>query len=622
MQNEWGTEVGSITVTTPSTWSGNIDLYSPITIPSGATINISPGTSILLDLNASIIANGVLSASGTSASPITLADMENLRRGPFNWGKIVFSGSGANNSTLQYCNIDYPTDIEVTNTSNVAIENCSIMNSSSYGIDVTSSSNFLAQSDSIGNAGSQNPYHGIFITGGSNNNCYQNVIWKTDQDNSNAAGILYSGSSGNVGGNDVDWYQWGIAGIWGASPNSNWSNASVRNNRVADCGFGLLVYENSYCDFGESGPDVDGNNSIYGSSNYNADVGYTDPSVASGLYAEYNWWGSYPPNSALFTVGSGCYGYFNYPTSGDPWGSTGQPSTTEFTAASPLAYSAKKATDPSLPLQPAISFGPLQDSLLTGIGLKEKNSFTAAKNYFEAFVKTHPDNPAGYVELYGCADDTTLSDITNFFKALPTNAPAISQLLLGNLYQMENQPALAKQVNNTIALNYPNTTLEVKAEINKILIDLYDGNDLEGAETQLTVVKSQANLINPIELQDAEEAVALDGGPPATPIAASQRMISASSRSVNTPKSFDLSQNYPNPFNPTTTINYQLPKDAHVTLKVYDILGREVATLVDGEQSAGYHEVSFDGSNFASGVYFYKMTAGNYTAVKKLMLLK
>ncbi len=88
------------------------------------------------------------------------------------------------------------------------------------------------------------------------------------------------------------------------------------------------------------------------------------------------------------------------------------------------------------------------------------------------------------------------------------------------------------------------------------------------------------------------------------------------------PVHFALEQNFPNPFNPTTTIDYQLPKAAHVTIKVYDVLGREVATLVAGQEPAGYHEVSFNGSQFASGVYFYKMTSGNHTAIKKLMLIK
>ncbi len=88
------------------------------------------------------------------------------------------------------------------------------------------------------------------------------------------------------------------------------------------------------------------------------------------------------------------------------------------------------------------------------------------------------------------------------------------------------------------------------------------------------------------------------------------------------PKSYALEQNYPNPFNPTTKIEYQLPKNSHVTLKVYDILGREVQTLVDGAQKAGNYSVTFDGSRFASGVYFYRLAARGFVATKKLVLVK
>jgi hypothetical protein len=87
-------------------------------------------------------------------------------------------------------------------------------------------------------------------------------------------------------------------------------------------------------------------------------------------------------------------------------------------------------------------------------------------------------------------------------------------------------------------------------------------------------------------------------------------------------KSFELSQNYPNPFNPTTLIQYRLPAVSHVTLKVYDVLGREVATLVNGRQTPGTYKVEFNGSRFASGVYFYRLQAGSYTKTMKLLLLK
>ena len=88
------------------------------------------------------------------------------------------------------------------------------------------------------------------------------------------------------------------------------------------------------------------------------------------------------------------------------------------------------------------------------------------------------------------------------------------------------------------------------------------------------------------------------------------------------PTKFELWQNFPNPFNPTTTIQYSIPKAEHVTLKVYDELGKEVTTLVNENKEAGQYRVNFNGSNLASGIYFYRMTAGDFTEVKKLMLLK
>jgi hypothetical protein len=88
------------------------------------------------------------------------------------------------------------------------------------------------------------------------------------------------------------------------------------------------------------------------------------------------------------------------------------------------------------------------------------------------------------------------------------------------------------------------------------------------------------------------------------------------------PKAFELSQNYPNPFNPSTTINYQLPAAGHVSLKVYDMLGREVAALVNTTVTAGEHAVTFDGSKFASGFYLYRLSSGNNVVTKKMLMIK
>ncbi len=88
------------------------------------------------------------------------------------------------------------------------------------------------------------------------------------------------------------------------------------------------------------------------------------------------------------------------------------------------------------------------------------------------------------------------------------------------------------------------------------------------------------------------------------------------------PKEFGLSANYPNPFNPVTTIKYQLPKASHVALKIYNILGQEVAKLVHTNMPAGFHSVKWDAFKAASGTYIYRITAGDFTAVKKMVVIK
>ena len=81
-------------------------------------------------------------------------------------------------------------------------------------------------------------------------------------------------------------------------------------------------------------------------------------------------------------------------------------------------------------------------------------------------------------------------------------------------------------------------------------------------------------------------------------------------------------QNYPNPFNPRTIISYQLPVSGNVVLKVYDVLGNEITTLVNEEKPVGYYETNWNASNLPSGVYFYQLKAGDFVQTRKMILLK
>jgi hypothetical protein len=88
------------------------------------------------------------------------------------------------------------------------------------------------------------------------------------------------------------------------------------------------------------------------------------------------------------------------------------------------------------------------------------------------------------------------------------------------------------------------------------------------------------------------------------------------------PDRFILEQNYPNPFNPSTVIRYQVPTGGNVTLKVYNVLGNEIATLVNDEKPEGSYEVEFDASNLGSGIYFYRLQTKDFTEIKKMILIR
>ena len=87
-------------------------------------------------------------------------------------------------------------------------------------------------------------------------------------------------------------------------------------------------------------------------------------------------------------------------------------------------------------------------------------------------------------------------------------------------------------------------------------------------------------------------------------------------------ENFNLEQNYPNPFNPTTTIRYSVPEKSFVTLKVYDIIGNEVVTLINEEKEPGSYVVTFNATNYVSGVYIYSIKSGNFVVTKKMILMK
>jgi len=179
---------------------------------------------------------------------------------------------------------------------------------------------------------------------------------------------------------------------------------------------------------------------------------------------------------------------------------------------------------------------------------------------------------------------------------------------------------------NTLAanLNYGAASQPVSLAAGTYTVDVLRSSDKQKLGTHTLDVSNKANGYVVITLSGFLDPAANQNGPAAalgvyeikfTPTEVEERNESA-------PVSFALQQNYPNPFNPVTSIQYSVSSDRFVSLKVYDINGREVATLVNQRKHAGLHHVEFEAKGLPSGVYFYKMIAGEFTATRKLLLLR
>jgi hypothetical protein len=189
----------------------------------------------------------------------------------------------------------------------------------------------------------------------------------------------------------------------------------------------------------------------------------------------------------------------------------------------------------------------------------------------------------------------------------------------GAVYQVE-----PKSTGNTITLDVTNKLISPLSGLSAVVLRRPSWVNVRNASVDVASLPVDStghiavafDIVQGVQRGEASEvAIALFAGK-------SLVMQKTISLTVAVPTKYELGQNYPNPFNPSTTIHYQVPADGFITLKVFDLLGREVATLVNEEQKADYYKVTFDASRLASGVYFYRLQAGEFTAAKRLMVLK
>jgi hypothetical protein len=219
-------------------------------------------------------------------------------------------------------------------------------------------------------------------------------------------------------------------------------------------------------------------------------------------------------------------------------------------------------------------------------------------------------------ELYKeSKNDYVKTTIKQVFTEKENNSLSRPALLetLANIYFYDADYQNVVGLNKSLVTEFPGTIYEKNGRLNLFSTYYIQGN-LESAGNELSSIPKEYSDNDEVKFAKWLLSKSLDSESYPDP------KFNAKIESV--PDKYELSQNYPNPFNPATTITYQIPEDGLVTLKIYDILGREVKTLVNEQKTTGMYEISFDASNLVSGVYIYKLQVNDLISSKKMMLLK
>ncbi len=646
------------------TVNGTLVADTTFTIPIGSTMTLNPGSAVVFGLFTELIIRGMINANGatftSNVQPRYSYGFVLVNATGSSFSNCTFSGvtapidDNASNPTLDHCTFNnwsgedalgfYGSSPTITNCkfegssqtnnsirftansngtpSGGTVSNCVIENSGAgNGIVVMGGSSPVIVSDTIRN----NHYHGIVVVenGSGRPNINSNILACNGVAN---GAPTYNGTDFYMSGgllrlNAITGSNFGIYCDSYSSPSSS-SNPPfgergsniVTNNRI-----GMNVYNHSYPVFGTTGPwgPDDGCNLIYSSTDY--DIAAT---VSSIVTAEWNWWGQSPPNpNKFFTATNSTIDYSNWlPNSNCPFGGAN------------IVKAPDRKTITSDPSSESTSILFQQAMIARSSGL-----YDTAKTLYRRILQittTDVDRQHALVGLFNVFQESSDTSIVADFQSYSPRGTSslkssvelgqIAEELLGQSYMATKQIPKAHAVANDLIAKYPGTDLEKRALILIASLRAYDpSTDKISAEAVNELKKRFGSSID----QGLIAALDVWDNVPQIEIASPSASLGQSMKSIG-PDTVSVGQvefqmeNYPNPFNPSTMIRYQIPKAGKVVLKVYDILGREVRTLVDAYQEVGEHSVQFNADNLASGIYFYRFSAPGINLVKKMLLVK
>jgi hypothetical protein len=590
-----------------------------ISIPAGSNWTIStyydpnsfqtPITQFKMGTNSNFNINGVLNAQGISAQPITFTSASGSS--PGSWGSIILNGASNSSSILKYIKMQYGTMLQFLYGANATLQYSTIQNNV-HGVYI-----YCAEPHIINNTILDPQSRGISCVGGA---YYPkigiNVITKTQGGGyyKTFEGINAAYTHGYVYHNDIKGFNWGMnfgSSSYATFTDENGTSQSC-NNRIRDCNYGIGAYYSTIAMYMASGY-----NSIYNNSYYDL---YAQ--VNSNILDTYNYYGGGFPK--IFNDGTSIVTTSNLLAS-DPWGSLAK-----------IALTSNgmdiKSPQTSIKKDSVISVISWDDEneILKGREYERQKDTLSAINLYKQMIKSNKLPKQALAELARIGNQTTNINLLKYFESIKDNKTsyqAHGMELLAGMYLRQGVNGKCTAMYDEIIAKFPNTLDERIAYFQKYYFTLHVQNDKKAAVNILNKIKSKYSNENTINEEIDFAQFVLDH---------TQNLMCSNNGQAGketitergVPIECKLYENYPNPFNPSTHIQYQLPATSRVSLKVYDLLGREVAVLVDEMKDAGSYTITFDGSKHASGIYFVRMNvqpqddSAPITKTMKMLMLK
>ncbi|MCX6150068.1 MAG: C25 family cysteine peptidase [Ignavibacteriales bacterium] len=592
------------TITENLTMSGNNTISENITVASGVTLTVSAGANLRFTNGAALTVNGTLAANGTSSSRVTLNFIANN-----NNGITVNSGGTANISysdisnalngiyfnqgagTVDNCTMSNCSNGVQITSATPTIQYCTISNNE-YGIKVTNSySQSWTASNFSHNTITGNTSYGIYLYNSSPTLTYNTIT------GNNVGSTLWYSSNPILNHNTLNSNtNYGLACYGSASPNmyTNPTYSFGGNNIIRSNGNkGIVITVSSNPNIGNVPANSGGNNSIFGNTGYEVD------------------------NTSSNTI-LACRNY---------WGNANGPQTGDINGTVNTSYYLTSDPNPLLKMSTFVPSFDYDSTLNIPLAIQQANYEMIYNNYSKASGILKEYLVKEKFSAFGNMAAVLFLKNIDFYLDNKSSINEVEILLnseLSNNVRYELLSGLSlifqKVNNNDAALNCLEkvTDLKLSREQNnnllfqKAFLYMYSVQDIAKGKFYLNeIIKNNTDnsLDYQLALDELNSLPDLNNNQPR-----SRNVEKPDLTKSEIPNEYNLLGNFPNPFNPSTTLKYALPKVSNVELKIYDLMGREIKTLVSGNFTAGYKEVVWDGRNssgeqVSSGIYLYRLVA-------------